>query len=75
MGMVKEWRENREKLERGEVQLEVVELRNELITVNNRRLFAAKILKAMVGGEIWIPIKIQKFSFRLVAKCALLLFS
>ena len=57
MGMVKEWRENREKLEKGEVQLEVVELRNELIAVNNRRLFAAKVLKAMVGGEIWIPIR------------------
>ena len=47
-------------MEEGEIQPEVVEIKDELVTVNNRRLFAAKVLKGMAGGEIWIPVRRTK---------------
>ena len=57
LGLVREWMENRDKLEKGEVQLAVVQIEGEMVTVNNRRLFAAKVLKSIVGGDVWIPVR------------------
>ena len=56
MRLVKEWMTDRRKLEEGTVKLEVAEVGTEVVSMNNRRLLAAKILKSVVGGEVWLPV-------------------
>ena len=76
--MVKEWIDDRRKLESGEVRLEVVNRGDEVVSLNNRRLLAAKILKHMVGTEVWMPVeelrderKLQEIQRRIEARARL----